>query len=68
MFDLSGIFEARGRVAFDDGVHGGVGHAVRGTNYAFIDFVACNFALMVNLHGAAEHQTIDLRAQAANVG
>src|ERR1019366_7699657 len=68
VLDLSSVFEARGGVRFNDGVHGGVGHAVRGTNHAFVDFVGYDFAVVVDLHGAGEHQAVDLWAQAANVG
>src|ERR1019366_2140811 len=68
VLDLSSVFAARGGVRFNDGVHGGVGHAIGGTNHAFVDFVGDDFALVVDLHGAGEHQAVDLRAETANVG
>src|SRR5208337_4265432 len=57
-----------GTVRFDDGVYGCVGHAVGGTDYAFVDFIAVDLAVVVNLHGAGEHEAVDFGAQAANVG
>ena len=68
VLDLSCVFATRCGVAFDDGIHGGVSHAISGADHAFVDFVAGDLALVVNLHGAGEHEAVDLRAQAANVG
>ena len=67
VLDLRSILLARSGVAFDDGIYGGVGHSLSGTNHAFVDFVSGDFALMVDLHGAGKHQAVDSRAQAANV-
>ncbi len=72
MVDLGGVFAARFEVtfgvSFDDGIYGGVGHSFSGTDHAFIDLVAGDFALVIDLHGAGEDQAVDLRAQAADVG
>src|SRR5262249_43826741 len=54
-------------VAFDDGVDVGVGHALRGANHAFSQFVVHDFALRIDLHHAGEHQPLHLRPQAADV-
>src|SRR5580658_1372465 len=61
-------FYARWGVSFDYGVHGGVGHSLSAADHAFIDLVAYDFALVIDLHDAGEHETVDLRTQAANVG
>ncbi len=68
MVDLGGVFASRVGFAFEYGIHGGVGHSLSGADHAFVDFIAGDFALMVDLHGAGKHQAVDLRAQAANVG
>ena len=59
---------ARAGVAFEHQVHVGVGHALGGTNHAFAQFVAENFALMIDLHDARHHQAVHLRTQAADIG
>src|ERR1022692_2571619 len=64
----SDLFSASFGVVFDDGVYGGVGHAVRASDYAFVDFVGGDFSLVIDFHGAGEDEAVDLRAQAADVG
>ena len=55
-------------VAFEDEVHVGVGHALGRADDALVQRVAEDLALVVDLHHAGQHQAIDLRAQAAQVG
>src|SRR5262249_44620227 len=55
-------------IAFDDRVYCGVGHALGGTNYSRAYFIADNLAAMVDLHEAGHHQSIQMGAQAADVG
>src|SRR5882724_7576160 len=57
-----------GRIAFEYRVYIGVGHAFSGANHAFVEFVAGDFSLMVDLHDAGENQTLDMGAQTANIG
>ncbi len=68
MIDLRGIAAAGLGIAFDHRIHRGVSHAFGGADHAFVDFIANDFAAMVDLHRAREHEAIHLRAQAANVG
>jgi hypothetical protein len=49
-------------------VDGRVGHARGGADDAFDDLVALNAALGIELHDAAEHETVFVGAQAADVG
>ena len=55
-------------VAGEDGVDLRVGHALRGADDAFGDFVAEDGAMMVELHDAGEDEAIFRGAEAADVG
>ena len=55
VLDLGGVLAAGFGFSFDYGVHGGVGHSRSGADYAFINFIADDFAVVVNLHDAGEH-------------
>ena len=55
-------------VAFEHGVDCGVGHALSGADHAFAQIVADDFALVIDFHDAGEHEAVDVRTQAANVG
>ena len=66
--DQRGVALAQGGVAFEDGIDGGVGHALGGADDAFAQVVADDLAAMVDLHDAGENEAVDLRAQAADVG
>ncbi len=72
VLDLSCVFapgfDVTFGVAFDNGIHGGVGHSLSGPNHAFVDFIGGDLALVIDLHGAREHQAVNLRAEAADVG
>ena len=68
VFDLRGVPGARGLVALDHGIHGRVGHSFSGTDHAFVDLVADNLTLVIDFHGAGEHQAVHLWTQTANVG
>ena len=57
-----------GFVAFEDGVHIGVGHALGGADHAFAQVVADDLAAVIDLHDAGQDEAIDLRAQAADIG
>src|SRR5579864_8734135 len=59
---------AHARVAFQDQVHVGVGHALGGANDPRVEPVAENLTLVVNFHGAGHHQPVQVRAQAADIG
>ena len=65
--DLICVFDERGRILFDYCVYRRVGHAIGGADHAFVHFVADDFALMIDLHGAGKNQSIDFWAQAADV-
>ena len=62
------IVLAQRRIAFEDEVDVGVGHALGRADDALVQRVADDLALMVDLHHAREHQAVDLRTQAAQVG
>ena len=60
---------ARGsRVALQNGVYLGIGHARGGADDAFDDFIALDAAPGIKLHDATEHQAVFSGAQAADVG
>ena len=59
---------ARGCIAFEHGIDGSVGHALSGTNYTFAQLVADDFAARIDLHHAREHEPVEVRAQAADIG
>ena len=61
-------FGARWLVAVEDGVDLGVGHAARGADDAFADFIAEDGAVAVELHDAGEDEAIFRGTQAADVG
>src|ERR1019366_750133 len=58
---------AQTNVSFEDEIHVGVGHAFGRADDALVQGVANNLTLWVDLHHAGEHQTVNLRAQAAQV-
>ena len=66
--DQRRITFARAGIAFEHGVHVGVGHALGGADDPFAQLVADNFAAMIDLHDAGKHQAVDVRAQAADIG
>ena len=63
-----GELGARGLVAFEDVVDLGVGHAARGADDAFGDFVVENVAAGVDVHEAGEDEAVFVGAKAADVG
>src|SRR5882762_9862101 len=62
-----GVALAGGGIIFEDGVDRGVRHALSGADYAFGEFISDDFAAMIDFHYTREHQTVDLRPQAADV-
>src|SRR6185437_13434177 len=54
-------------VAFNDGVHVRVGHAMGGADDTFSKVIADDFSLAVKLHDAGEDETVKVGAQGANV-
>src|SRR5579872_1996242 len=66
--DQRGIAGELGFVAFEDGVDRGVGHALGGANHALAQVVLDDLTAVVDLHDAGEHEAVELRAQAADVG
>ncbi len=65
--DQWGITFAQNGVAIQHGTHIGIRHTLGGADNAFAYFVADNFSARVHFHDARQHQTLDLRTQAANV-
>ena len=66
--DQRGVAVALRFVTFDDRVDRGVGHAFGGTDHAFAEFVADDLAAVVDFHDAGEHEAVEVRAEAADVG
>jgi len=66
--DESCVPFARGGIAFDDGVDGGVRHALGGTDDALGQFAAHDLTVRINLHHAGEDEPVEVRAQAADIG
>ena len=68
VFQERGVTLALGVVTCEYGVDGGVGHALGGANHALAQIVVDDLAAVIDLHDAGEHEAIELRAQAADVG
>src|SRR4029077_13065547 len=56
-----------GLVSLEDGVYRGICHALGGTDYTFAEVVSDNLAAVVDFHDAGEDQTVEVRAQAADI-
>src|SRR6185437_761311 len=61
------ILAAQDGVAFNDGVHVCVRHAVSGADDAFSKVIADDFSLAVKLHDAGEDETVKVGAERANI-
>ena len=66
IFGERGVTRSHFRVAFEDFVHVGVGHALDGTNDAGSEFGFEDFAAGVELENGAHDQAIDARIERAN--
>src|SRR5579863_542854 len=66
--DQGRIALAQRVVPFEDSVDRGIGHALGGADDTFVQFVSDDFAAVIDLHDAGEHEAIEVRAKAADVG
>ncbi len=65
--DKRRVTRARGGIALEHVVDGGIRHALGGADHAFAQLVADNFPVRVNVHHAGKHQPVKMRTQAADI-